>query len=38
MPTSGSEIRSLTLAELLAEAPSEHHEWIRAVTETILER
>jgi len=38
MPTSECEIRSLTLAELLGEAPSEHHAWIRGVTEAILER
>ncbi len=38
MPTSESEIRPLTLAEVLAEAPIEHHVWLRAVTEAIFER
>lgn len=38
MPTEECEIRSLTLAEVLAEAPSEHHVWIRGATEAVLER
>ncbi len=38
MPAPGSEIRSLALDEVLAEAPREHHAWIRGVTEAIFER
>ena len=38
MPATGSEIRSLTLREVLAESPAEHHVWIRGVTEAVFER
>ena len=36
MPNSG--LRALTLADVLAEAPPDHHTWIRAVTEDVFER
>jgi hypothetical protein len=38
MPASGSALRTLTLSEVLAEAPAEQGAWIREVTEATLNR
>lgn len=38
MPANGSALRTLTLSEVLAEAPAEECAWIREVTEEALNR
>jgi hypothetical protein len=38
MPAPNSELRSLSLSELLAETPIEHHAWLREVTELTFDR
>lgn len=38
MPAPNSALRTLTLADVLAEAPPEHHAWIRGVTEDVFDR